>query len=50
MATVFPQGVIHFEINLGCEQAIFVTAFNNQDPLVLVLLQQISSTYQQKLL
>lgn len=32
MATVFPQGAIHFEINLGCEPAMFVAAFNNEDP------------------
>eukprot|EP00026_Physarum_polycephalum_P015061 Phypoly_transcript_15654.p1 GENE.Phypoly_transcript_15654~~Phypoly_transcript_15654.p1 ORF type:complete len:249 (+),score=42.16 Phypoly_transcript_15654:48-794(+) len=32
MATVFPQGAIHFEINLECEPAVFVAAFNNEDP------------------
>jgi oxalate decarboxylase/phosphoglucose isomerase-like protein (cupin superfamily) len=32
MATVFPRGVIHFEVNLQCERAVFVAAFNNQDP------------------
>jgi len=32
MATVFPKGVIHFEVNMQCERAVFVAAFNNQDP------------------
>ena len=31
-ATVFPQGAIHFEQNLNCEAAMFVAAFNSQDP------------------
>ncbi len=31
-ATVFPQGSIHFEFNPSCEPAMFVAAFNNQDP------------------
>ncbi|RUP49089.1 spherulin 1a [Jimgerdemannia flammicorona] len=30
--TVFPQGAIHFEQNLNCEPAVFVAAFNNEDP------------------
>lgn len=32
MVTVFPRGSIHFEINLSCDDAIFVAAFNNEDP------------------
>jgi len=32
MVTVFPKGVIHFEVNMQCERAMFVAAFNNQDP------------------
>jgi oxalate decarboxylase/phosphoglucose isomerase-like protein (cupin superfamily) len=32
MATVFPQGAIHFEQNLNCEPAVFVAAFNSEDP------------------
>ncbi|RUS15328.1 spherulin 1a [Endogone sp. FLAS-F59071] len=32
MATIFPQGSIHFQQNLDCEDAIFVAAFNNEDP------------------
>jgi hypothetical protein len=31
-ATLFPQGAIHFEQNLGCEPVIFVAAFSNEDP------------------
>ncbi|TDL25323.1 RmlC-like cupin [Rickenella mellea] len=30
--TIFPQGVIHFEQNQGCEPAMFVAAFNHEDP------------------
>ncbi|KAJ7509922.1 RmlC-like cupin [Mycena galericulata] len=30
--TVFPQGAIHFEMNEGCEPAMFVAAFNGEDP------------------
>jgi hypothetical protein len=30
MATVFPQGAIHFEINMNCEPAMFIAAFNNE--------------------
>jgi len=32
MATVFPRGAIHFELNIGCEPAMFVAAFNDEDP------------------
>ena len=31
-AAVFPQGAIHFEMNPTCEPAMFVAAFNNEDP------------------
>jgi len=37
MATVFPMGAIHFEMNLNCEPAMFVAAFNNEDPGVLTI-------------
>ncbi|RUP49405.1 RmlC-like cupin [Jimgerdemannia flammicorona] len=30
--TVFPMGAIHFEQNLNCEPAVFVAAFNSEDP------------------
>lgn len=31
-ATIFNRGAIHFEANLGCEEAIFIAAFNHEDP------------------
>lgn len=31
-AAIFPQGAIHFEANLECEPAMFVAAFDNEDP------------------
>ncbi|EKM57835.1 uncharacterized protein PHACADRAFT_206707 [Phanerochaete carnosa HHB-10118-sp] len=31
-AAIFPRGAIHFEFNNGCEDALFVAAFNNEDP------------------
>ena len=31
-ATIFPQGAIHFEMNPSCEPAMFVAAFDNEDP------------------
>ena len=30
--TVFPQGSIHFQVNLGCEPLTFVAALNDEDP------------------
>jgi oxalate decarboxylase/phosphoglucose isomerase-like protein (cupin superfamily) len=30
--TIFPQGAIHFQVNLGCEPITFVAALNNEDP------------------
>ncbi|KAJ7026611.1 RmlC-like cupin domain-containing protein [Mycena alexandri] len=38
--TVFPQGAIHFEQNIGCEPAMFVAAFNGEDPGVLQMAQR----------
>jgi len=38
--TVFQQGAIHFEMNTGCEPAMFVAAFNNEDPGVLQIAQR----------
>ncbi|KAJ7716131.1 RmlC-like cupin [Mycena metata] len=38
--TVFPQGAIHFEMNTGCEVAMFVAAFNAEDPGVLQVAQR----------
>ena len=31
-STFFPQGLIHQEHNIGCEEAIFVSAFSSEDP------------------
>ncbi|KAJ6577701.1 RmlC-like cupin domain-containing protein [Mycena capillaripes] len=33
--TIFPQGSIHFQANEGCDPAMFVSAFNAEDPGVL---------------
>jgi len=30
--TLLPQGSIHYQINYGCEPALFVAALNNEDP------------------
>ncbi|KAJ7140303.1 RmlC-like cupin domain-containing protein [Mycena crocata] len=38
--TVFPQGAVHFEVNNGCEPAMFVAAFNGEDPGVSSLAQR----------
>jgi len=35
--TFFPQGLIHFEQNLGCTNATFLSAFNHEDPGVQTL-------------
>ncbi|CAF0975502.1 unnamed protein product [Rotaria sordida] len=31
-ATVFPQGSVHFEFNMGCEPAVFIAARSSEDP------------------
>lgn len=38
-ATVFPMGSVHFQQNLGCDPAIFVAAFANEDPGTLQVAQ-----------
>ncbi|KAF7297760.1 RmlC-like cupin [Mycena kentingensis (nom. inval.)] len=38
--TVFPQGSIHFEFNDGCSPAMFVAAFNSEDPGVMSIAQR----------
>ncbi|KAJ7485685.1 RmlC-like cupin [Mycena latifolia] len=38
--TLFPQGAIHFEMNEGCDPAMFVAAFNSEDPGVLQVAQR----------
>ncbi|CCO30284.1 Spherulin-1A [Rhizoctonia solani AG-1 IB] len=38
-ATIFPMGSVHFQQNLGCEPAIFVAGFANEDPGTLQIAQ-----------
>ncbi|KAJ7080304.1 RmlC-like cupin domain-containing protein [Mycena epipterygia] len=41
--TIFPQGSVHFQVNEGCprvEPAMFVAAFNSEDPGVLQIAQR----------
>ncbi|KAJ7288812.1 RmlC-like cupin [Mycena rebaudengoi] len=38
--TIFPQGSIHFQVNEGCEPAMFVAGFNNEDPGVVSVAQR----------
>ena len=42
-AAVFPQGVIHFEMNPSCESAMFVAGFNGEDPGVQQVAQRCKS-------
>lgn len=42
-AAIFPQGAIHFEFNPSCEAAMFVAAFNNEDPGVQQVAQRCES-------
>ena len=37
--TVFPQGLLHYQQNLGCEEAQFISALNSEDPGVLTIAQ-----------
>jgi len=32
MATIFPEGSIHFQQNMACEPTIFIASFDNVDP------------------
>ncbi|KAJ7117746.1 RmlC-like cupin domain-containing protein, partial [Mycena epipterygia] len=38
--TVFPKGAIHFEMNTGCDTAMFVSGFNNEDPGTMSIAQR----------
>ncbi|KAF7362191.1 RmlC-like cupin [Mycena venus] len=38
--TIFPQGAVHFQVNDGCEPALFVASFNSEDPGVLQVAQR----------
>lgn len=35
--TVFPQGLIHYQQNLGCEPVEYISGLNNEDPGVVTL-------------
>ena len=35
--TVFPRGLIHFEQNLSCRPATFISALDNEDPGVITV-------------
>ncbi len=35
-STLFPRGLLHFEINLGTENATYISALNSQNPGTLV--------------
>ena len=39
--TIFPQGLIHYVQNMGCKNATFISAFNNEDPGVLTVLNRL---------
>ena len=36
---VFPQGSLHYQANLGCEKAVFIAAFSNEDAGVSLVAQ-----------
>jgi hypothetical protein len=37
MTTFFPTGLIHYQMNLGCKTAKYLSAFNNDDPGVVAI-------------
>ncbi|KAF7362193.1 RmlC-like cupin [Mycena venus] len=38
--TIFPQGSVHFQVNEGCDPAVFVAALNSEDPGALQIAQR----------
>ena len=40
MTTFFPEGLIHYQQNLGCEPVEYVSALNSEDPGVLTISQR----------
>ncbi|KAJ7435563.1 RmlC-like cupin [Mycena latifolia] len=38
--TIFPMGSIHFQVNDGCDPALFVASFNSEDPGALQVAQR----------
>ena len=47
--TVFPQGLVHFEQNLGCRKAVFLSAFSSEDAGVVTLSTRLFDFNQQSL-
>ncbi|KNC81563.1 hypothetical protein SARC_06120 [Sphaeroforma arctica JP610] len=41
MSTFFPQGLIHFQQNMECEPAVFVSSLNGVDPGTITLPEQL---------
>ena len=39
-ATFFPEGLIHYQQNLSCEPAMYISALNNEDPGVVTITTQ----------
>ena len=37
MVTFFPTGLIHYQMNLGCKTAKYLSAFNSEDPGVVAI-------------
>jgi oxalate decarboxylase/phosphoglucose isomerase-like protein (cupin superfamily) len=40
MVTIFPQGLIHFEQNVGCTNATFLSAFSSEDAGVVQIINR----------
>ena len=47
--TIFPQGLVHYEQNLGYKRAVFLSAFSSEDPGVLTLSTRLFDFNQQSL-
>lgn len=46
-STFFPTGLIHYQMNLGCKTAKYLSAFNSDDPgLVTISLQSFKFPHQ----
>ena len=41
MSAILPQGVLHTEVNLGCDIGFFISGFNSEDPGLVAALQQL---------
>jgi oxalate decarboxylase/phosphoglucose isomerase-like protein (cupin superfamily) len=39
-STIFPRGLIHYQINLSCKNATIIAALNNEDPGVISVAKQ----------